>query len=323
MERKKIVSKKADAIRVAIIGVGGIGGYFGTRLLNRFQSDRKAEIVFIQRGKHLREIQHRGLRYHTRNHHYTVYPDMATDDPGRAGLFDLVLFCVKNYQLEPAAESIKANLHRNTVVISTLNGITGGERLKELLPENRVLPGCIYLSARIETPGLVRQVGGAGRFFFGPETGDASDYRPWESFFRQALIKAGLVSDIRYRLWEKFVFVSPFATLTARYDRTIGEIMADHGHKEMLLVLVEEIRELARAESISIPEEIRKNILNRAALIPPETTTSMQLDFRRGKHTEIDIFTEYVVNQGRKRGVAVPLHEEMAAHLRKKISARD
>ena len=305
-------------IRVAIIGIGGLGGYFGTRLVNCYQTGRSAVFAFIQRGKHLIEIQARGLKYRTRDHEYTVIPDIATDNPTGAGLFDLVLFCVKSYDLAAAAASIQGNLHRDSVVLSTLNGVDAGKRLKTALPGLRVLSGCIYLSARIEKPGLVRQIGGVGNFFFGSEEDKPEPFRLWESFLKKAGIKAELVSDIRYRLWEKYIFVCPFATLTALYDRTIGQIMEEESHREQLLVLIDEIRDLARADGLNLPVKITETILERAVMIPPETTTSLQLDFRSGKKTEIDIFTGYVVTKGRELGVSVPLHDELAGKLGEK-----
>ena len=100
--------------RVAIVGIGGIGGYFGTKLLNRYKADNKVDIVFIQRGKHLDRIQAKGLIYETKNHEYKVVPDLVTDNPDEAGIFNLVFFCVKSCDLEQSAQRLKKNITRNS-----------------------------------------------------------------------------------------------------------------------------------------------------------------------------------------------------------------
>lgn len=309
--------------RVAIVGVGGIGGYFGTKLLNRYAADKKIDIIFIQRGKHLRKIQTNGLTYQTKNHEYTVVPDLAIDKPDKAGIFDLVLFCVKSRDLEQSALMIRKNLTRHSIVISTLNGVDMGKRLRAVLSVPRVLTGCIYISATIEKPGVVRQVGGVGPFFFGPETGEINNFIGVESFLKNAGIKAVLEENIPYRLWEKYLFVCPFASLTSLNDQTIGQIIGNEESRNLLFGLIDEIRKIARQEGVVFSDQIIRSIIERAELIPAETTTSMQIDFRYGKKGEIDIFTGYVVRKGKELGIPVPLHEEIYFQLSKKIRKKN
>ncbi|MCK4942746.1 MAG: 2-dehydropantoate 2-reductase [Candidatus Aminicenantes bacterium] len=316
MNRKKLN-------RVAIVGIGGIGGYFGTKLLNRYAADKKIEIIFVQRGKHLRKIQANGLTYQTKNHEYTVVPDLAIDKPDKAGIFDLVLFCVKSPDLEQSALMIKKNLTRNSIVISTLNGMDMGKRLRAVLSVPRVLPGCIYISAQIEKPGIVRQAGGVGPFFFGPENNDFRNLLGVGSFLKNAGIKAVLEENIRYRLWEKYLFVCPFASLTSLNDQTIGQIIGNKMSKNLLFGLIDEIRKIARQEGVVFSDQIIRSIIERAELIPAETTTSMQVDFRSGKKGEIDVFTGYVVRKGKALGIPVPLHEKIYRELLTKIQKKN
>lgn len=309
--------------RVAIIGVGGIGGYFGTKLLSRYREDKEIEIVFVQRGEHLRTIQAKGLTYKTKNHEYTVVPDLITDNPVKAGIFDLVLFCVKSTDLEQSALRLEKNLTRHSIIISTLNGLDIGKRLRTVLSGPCILPGCIYISASIEKPGVVRQVGGVGQFFFGPENGDHRKFFEVESFLKNAGIKAVLEENIQYRLWEKYIFVCPFASLTSLNDQSIGQIIGNQTSKRLLFGLIDEIREIAASEGVVISDQIVRSIMKRAELIPAETTTSMQVDFRSGKKSEIDIFTGYVVRKGNELGIPVPLHEQIYTELLQKIQNKN
>lgn len=306
--------------RVAIVGIGGIGGYFGTKLLNRYTADNKVEIVFIQRGKHLEKIQANGLVYKTKNHEYKVLPDLVTDNPNEAGILDLVFFCVKSGDLEQSALRLKKNLTRNSVIISALNGLDIGKRLRSLLSIPWILPGCIYISASIKKPGVVRQVGGVGHFYFGPENGDSSKFFEVESFLKNAGIKAVLEENIQYRLWEKYIFVCPFASLTSLNDQSIGQIIGSQTSKRLLFGLIDEIREIAACEGVVLSDQIIRSVMERAEMIPEETTTSMQVDFRSGKKSEIDIFTGYVVRKGKELGIATPLHEQIYNRLLEKLT---
>ncbi len=309
-------------MRIAIIGLGGIGGYFGTKLLLRYEKDREHEIIFIQRGIHLEKIRTSGLRYLTKNNDHLVHPSIVTDDPSRAGLFDLVVLCIKNYDLEKALEAVSGNLKPGTVVLTVLNGMDIAERARNILPRTTVLPGCIYLSATMDRPGVVRQTGGVGNFFFGPETGPVEEFRWLEKLLSDSGIKAVLSGDINVRLWEKYIFVSSFATITTLYDRSIGQIINDPSTFKQAVCLMEEIRLLAARQGTTLDESIIDSSLKRAALIPPETRTSFQIDFTFGKRVEFDTFTGYVYQKGRELGIPFPCHEEMYHRLKEMLDKR-
>ena len=112
-----------NKFRIAIVGVGGVGGYLGTKLANRYADDGGVDIVFIQRGDHLHAIKRNGLRYITKNNTYTVIPTLATDDPRETGKIDLAIICVKSYNLQQTATQIATSLKNDSVILSTLNGL--------------------------------------------------------------------------------------------------------------------------------------------------------------------------------------------------------
>jgi len=309
-------------MRIGIIGIGGIGGYFGARLLNRHPEGGEHQVVFVQRGPHLEAIKNNGLRYLTRDHEYLVRPSLATDDPSPAGQLDLAVLCVKSYDLEPTLGSLAGCLGPDSVLLTTMNGVDIGTRCRKALPGLKVLPGCIYISAHVERPGVVRQVGGAGNFHFGPEEEDIERFRWIERLLTDCGIKADLTGDIKTKLWEKYLFVCSLATVTSACGKTIGEIVSDDDLKAEWTCLMEEILTLAGREGVALPASAIDECLKRAGAIPPETKTSMQVDIEKEKRTEIDVFAGHVIKRAGELGLEVPCHTKMYPKLSGKVSSK-
>ena len=304
--------------RIAIFGIGGVGGYLGTKLALRYSGEPDIEIIFIQRGEHLKKIQADGLIYITRDNRHTAHPSLATDKPERAGFLDIVLFSVKSYSLAPAADSLLPCITDGTLIISAMNGVDTHERLQEAFPDSPVLPGCIYMSAAIQEPGIVRQTGGVGPFYFGRTGKNSPNDAVIEGLLTESGIKARLDDRILSRLWEKFAFVSPLAALTTLHGEPIGAVVGNRDHSNRLEMMVEEIRGLAEASGVELPPDIKDSVLDRARLIPFETRTSMQVDAQAGRRTEIDMFIRSVIDRAAAAGVAVPQYEESYTRLLEK-----
>ena len=302
-------------MRIAVVGLGGVGGAFGGRLAARYGAAPEHEVVFIVRGEHLMTIRERGLRLITPVGESIARPTLATDDPRTAGPFDLVLFAVKSYGLETAARSIFGNVHEQTVVVPLLNGVDITERLQGILPRGVFLYGTVYVSAFIESPGVVRQVSPAGRLIFGPGDGRVELFRTIDDLFRDAGIVSELTPDPRLALWTKFIFICPAASVTSLLRKSFGGVLDDPEAREMLAGMIGEVEQIARAKGIALPKDIAAATLEKVRQFPPETKTSLQLDFEKGRATEIDTFTGFIVKAGRELGIATPLHERAYAQL--------
>lgn len=302
-------------MKVAVLGLGGVGGYFGGKIALRHAGSPSHRVVFIARGAHLAAIREAGLAVRTVEGDFVARPDLATDRPAAAGPCDLVLVCVKEYDLAAAAAGIVPLLTAKTVVIPLLNGVDIAERLSFLLPRGVVLGGCVYISAFIEAPGVVRQVGGSCQLIFGPEDGQVEPYGPLETFLREAAVKAELSAGIAVHLWTKYLFVSPMAGVTSLKGMNFGEVMGDGQAREMVLGLMAEIVSLARAKGIALPADSVAAAMERVRRFPPETRSSLQLDHERGRLTELELFIGYAVRAGRALGVPVPRHEALYASL--------
>jgi len=142
-------------MRIAIVGIGGIGGYFGGKLALHYASHETIQVIFIARGEHLEKMKEKGLKVITVEGEFVAKPAIATDDPKDVGSLDLVIFAVKGYDLEPSARMVAPNLNPQSVVIPLLNGVASTETLRAVLPQSRILNGCVYISTHRVEPGVV------------------------------------------------------------------------------------------------------------------------------------------------------------------------
>lgn len=307
-------------MKITIVGIGGIGGYYGGMLARHYGDQGDAEVVFIARGNHLKEIQSKGLRLVTAQEAFTVTPHTATDNPKECGLFDVVLFCVKTYDLEESAALLKNNVSEHTVVITLLNGVDNAARLKAVFPKAQVLNGCVYLSAFIVEPGIVRQASGSCKLFFGKEKGKHNDYLNIENIFKQAGIDATYGNDITTVVWEKYLFISPLASATSYHRKALGELLKNSESKKLLAGLMRETELVARHQDVPLPEDICNMSIEKVSSFPEDTKTSLQLDFERGKNTELDTFTGYILKYAETHGIAAPLHKKVYDSLKLQAS---
>lgn len=305
-------------MRIAVVGVGGVGGYFGGKLARHYAGDETVEIIFIARGEHLDQIRRDGLTQITEEGTFTVHPTAATDDPGGLGLFDLTLVCVKRYGLEGCAKLIKDNISENSVVISLLNGVDNVAPLVLGLPRARVLNGCAYIGAHIVKPGVVRQAGGTCQLLFGPEDGNMAGLKEIDTLLTNANINAALKEDITADVWGKYLFVSPLASATTYLKQPIGAFVENTDKRTFLEGLMREVADVGRANGIEISEGMIQEALAKNSFFPYDTKTSMQLDFESGGRTEIDSFTGYVLNSGKELGISTPLHAKVYEKLSNK-----
>ncbi len=304
-------------MKIAVFGVGGVGGYFGGKIAVKYAGSSEHQVVFIARGAHLAAMRKGGLLLKAVEGEFRVAPDLATDDPAAVGPCDLVLVCVKEYALEEAAARLVPLLHEKTIVLSFLNGVDIAERLRSILPQGVVLSGCVYISAFIEAPGVVRQAGGTCQLLFGPDDGQAEAYRPLEKLLKEAGIKAELSAAIAVPLWAKYLFVSPMAGVTSLMGLCFGDVMADEKGRGMVRGLMAEIDRLAAAKGIALPADSVDRGIATVERFPHATRSSMQLDYEKGGRTEVELFIGYAVRTGRTLGIPAPLHEEIYAALKK------
>lgn len=309
----------ASKFKIAILGLGGVGGYFGGKLAAHYSDSKEVEIIFIARGENEKAIKSNGLKLITSQGEQTIHPSLLTSQPGPLGIIDLLLVCVKSYDLETSFEPLKPCINDQTAILPLLNGVDTSQRIKKILPRAEVWEGCVYIFSRLVAPGIVKEGGSINQLYFGSEQGNRKKLEQVHTIFRSAGLNAHLSADISQTLWEKFLVISPLATLTSYLDLSIGAIVSNNQYRELLLNLLKELKSIAEAKNISLSENIVQKTLEKVSSLPPEATSSMHSDFERGSSTEVDSLTAYVVKLGKELEVPTPFYEQMLVGLKEKL----
>ncbi len=295
--------------RIGIFGVGGIGGYLSALLCNKYSKGNEIEIVCLSRGENLAAIRQKGIHLKTLTGQFQVRPHVATDHPAEAGMLDLLLVCTKVYSLE-GVKKYAGNLHENSLVLPLLNGVDIRERVMALLPGRRVLSGTMYIVARCEGPGRFSDSGKVARLLFGGDAG-AEELLRIERIFQEAGIDGTLQENIRDRIWEKYMLISPLATTTAGLDKSTGQICASAEDERVFKNLFDELKSIAVAKGIQLPADIEGSVFHTLRALPYEATSSMHTDRRKGNPMETDTLTGYAIQAGKELGIATPMYEKM------------
>jgi 2-dehydropantoate 2-reductase len=294
-------------MNIGIIGVGGVGGFFGGKIARFLKSTQSGDHVsFLARGAHLSAIRERGLTLVTEDEGEIVCrPDLASDHVSDLPALDVCLVCVKSYDLRPVAERLREKIKEHTIVLPLLNGIDIYERLKETIAEGAILPACVYVGTHIEEPGRVVQKGGGCTIIYGPDPAHpGSDVSPLSGLLDGAGIRHEWLTDPYPQIWGKFVFIAAFGLVTASYDATLGQILESPEMATETRAVMTEIFNLALSSGIGISPTIVDDSLTKAATFPHETRTSFQRDFAiEGKDDERDLFGGTVIRLGEKFGV--------------------
>ncbi|MCI1963689.1 MAG: 2-dehydropantoate 2-reductase [Ancrocorticia sp.] len=301
-------------MRIAIIGTGGIGAYYGSRLIADGQ-----EVHFVATPRHVEPVRKRGLIAHTDQHgDATFWPASITTNPRDIGQVDVVVVAVKLYQLDSALEGIAALLKGDTIVFSTQNGVTAPEILARRVGAEHVVPGICYVLAYLEGPGEVTQKGAQPAFTAGPRT-IAGTENPLIAEFVAALARQGVAAvvdpTIEHAQWSKFALIATFGGVCGLADATIGEVRDFEPTRELLETSLKEVQELARARGVTLTDDDVAEIMRRFAVQDPSGTTSMQRDIAAGKPSELDFLNGAVASMAHEAGVAVPVNEVAVAVL--------
>ena len=292
-------------MRIAVVGLGGVGGYIAAHL-----AKTSHEVVGFARGEHLAKIKQDGIKIVEDDGEWTSPLDARNIDEAY-GVYDVVLFCVKSYDLVASYESIKGYINSNTIILSLSNGVNHGNELRGM-SDSKVLDGCVYILSHKDEPGVVHKKGKVFALVFG---GLKDESIVLKSILDETDLRVKISDDIQTDIWKKYIFISAFATLTSYYDKSIGYIY-EHYFEEALEVLVE-IASVANVKGIDIFSEVKKS-LNIAKTLPYDASTSMHLDFQNKSKDELYTLTGYIVNEAKKYDLEVVKIKKMYDELLKK-----
>jgi len=308
------------SINVCVVGVGGVGGYFGGKLAHTFSSnpDSPVNIFFVARGKHLEAIKKNGLVLKSPEFGTMICrPTLATERINTLPEIDIFLICVKGYDLLDVATSMRNQVKEKTVILPPLNGADIQERLRNQIETGIILPACVYFSAHIEEPGVVVHVGKPGKIVFGRDQ-DHPDYIPHEIFkiFEKSSIDYEWKDDANPAIWEKYIFIASFSLISARYHRTLGEILEEPSLKEEVIGIMNEIYSIALKRNIRLSDGIVDLSLKKAMMFPPDTQTSLQRDIHQKKgRSELELFGGTIMDLGKKLGIPTPTTKKIYREL--------
>jgi len=304
--------------KIVVLGIGGVGGYYGGRLAGYYANSDDVEVIFISRGENEKAIKENGLTIITPKGQDIVYPSIITDNADGLGKADLLICCVKNYDLESSIESIKECINNKTVIIPLLNGVEASEKIRNIFPDARVWEACVYIVARLSGPGVIEVGGNINQLYFGSDTAKQAELEKVYDLLNAAGINVFLSTNIIQTIWEKFLFISPFASITTWLDIPIGEVLQSEEHKVLLDKLIEEILSVARIKALHFLVDIKQSILSKMAGVPFETLSSMHSDFRRSHKTELEALTGSVIRYAKESGVSIPYYEQIYNDLKQK-----
>jgi len=291
-------------MRIAIMGSGAVGGYFGARL-----AAGGSDVTFIARGAHLKAMRERGLLVESPLGDIKLPQVKASEDPGAIGPVDLVIVAVKLWDTEHAAKQIEPLVRSGASVVSFQNGVEKDEVLRRVLGEKPVMGGVCYVGASIAGPGVIRHIGKMQRLVFGEYDGTRSARA--EALLKaceQGGIDAETSADIKRAIWEKFVFLVAMSGATTSMRRTIGPIRENERTRAFLLDLMREVVAVGRASGVELNEDFPDQRLKFADTLPAEMTSSMHNDLERGNRLEVNWLSGSVVDLGQSVGVATPLN---------------
>lgn len=302
-------------MHIAIMGTGGVGGYFGGRLAAAGE-----DVSFIARGAHLEALTTTGLRLNSPKGDLHLPTVRASDDPSTLGTADVVLFTVKMYDVATAAEFIRPLVGKDTVVITLQNGVEAGDLVSAAIGREHVAGGVAYVAAVITEPGVIKHTA-LDRLIFGELDGRVSDRL---SRFKRACDLAGFEStlsvQIEVDLWSKFSRLSVFSGMTAVTRSPVGVLRGDPQLLAMLRAACEETIAVGRARQVPIPATLMDEILHMLHNLPLEAKSSMLEDLERGKRLELPWLSGAVVRLGEESGVPTPIHRFIATVLRPQMN---
>jgi 2-dehydropantoate 2-reductase len=298
-------------MKIAVMGTGGVGGYYGGLLAQKGHA-----VTFIARGSHLKAIQANGLQIKSMHADFLVKPAIATDDPARIGPVDLVLFCTKTYHTDEAAKSIKPLVGPDTVVLSLQNGIDAPERIGAVVGMQPMLGGATWISSAIESPGVIRQVSQFRRVVLGELDGKlTARLQSIHKALEETGITAELSEDILKVLWTKFVFISSASSLGSLTRLPMGEYRSVPETRLMVTSLMQEVAEVARGHGVALDEDVVDQALAFMDNAAAHIKASMQLDVAAGRRSELESMVGVIGRKGREVGVSTPVADFVYAAL--------
>jgi 2-dehydropantoate 2-reductase len=305
-------------MKIAILGAGGVGGYFGARLAVSGE-----EVHFIARGEHLAAMRKHGLQVFSANGDMLVKPVHATDKPAEVGPVDFVLVAVKLWSTEDALRDARPMVGPQTAVVSFQNGVVATELIAKAYGPAHALGGVANIAAVIESPGVIRHTGTMALLAVGELDGKLSARcQAFVDACTKAQVQARVSDAIEKTIWEKYVFLVAASSMTTLTRLPLGPIREDPDTRALMAQLMSEVVAVGRARGVPLDADLVERLLQRLDGMPREMVASMLGDLERGNRLELPWLAGGVVQMGKALGVPTPASAFILAALKLYIDGR-
>lgn len=298
-------------MKIAIIGTGGVGGYYGGLLARQGH-----DVTFVARGAHLEAIRKNGLQVKSIHGDFHISPAKATDQPADIGIPDLVLFCTKTYDTERSAQSIRPIVGEKTIVFSLQNGIDAAEQIGAIVGMEHMIGGATWISSAVEAPGVIKQVSQFRRIALGELDGNSS--ARVQSVFetlQETGVTVEISEDIHKTLWTKFVFISTASSFGALTRLTIGDWRTIPETRTVATALMREVETVGRHHGATLDADVVEKSLAFFDAAGPSIKASMQLDVEAGRQFELECMVGVIGRKGREKNIPTPVADAIYAFL--------
>lgn len=308
-------------IKIAVAGIGGIGGYIGGKLANYYSNFENVEIVFIAKPDTVKAIEKSGLELISNEITYKCKPTLISNNPDEIGEVDLFILCSKTFSVPTILKDYATCLTANSTIITTQNTINGKETIRLYLSYNStVMEGCIYISSSKVSPTKIQHITAQAKLYFGNEGELDKKGEEIAKILNYAGIDAIYTTNISRFLWKKFMFASPAAIVTALYQITMAEILESRETEYLYINLIAEIMELAKAKNVSVDELTVLNSISILNNFKGYVKSSFLLDLENNRQSEINELVKHVIEEAKRYNIPTPFFDKALSELIKKYN---
>lgn len=306
---------------IVVVGLGGVGGYFGFKINQTNETTGKYTVSFVARGETYDKVKENGLTLLSPEHSNSqTHPNAIVENISEIKNPDLVLICVKEYDLENVCKQLLPVIHKDTVLLPMMNGADIYDRIRTIIPDHTVLPTCVYVASHIKKRGTVEHKGNAGKIIVGRDPEHFSVLVEWiTELLSESKIDFDFKDNSLKDIWTKFIFIASFGLVTAKHNSSMGAVCTDEQQKNEATGIMKEIKQIAAKKGIDLQEDIIDATFNKASTFPFETPTSLQLDINSGKKdNELELFAGAVLKYGAETGVETPFTQKIYTEIKAK-----
>lgn len=299
---------------IVVVGLGGVGGYFGFKINQVNEASGKYTVSFVARGETYNKVKENGLVLLSPEHpNDRTHPNAIVQNISDIKNPDLVLICVKEYDLENVCRQLKEVITEDTILLPMMNGADIYDRIRKIIPDHTILPTCIYVASHIKERGTVEHKGKAGKMIVGRDPEHFSSDVTWvPELLEESKIDFDFKDNSLTDIWTKFIFIASFGLVTAKHNSSIGTVCTDEQQKQEATEIMKEIKQIADRKDIQLSEDIIEKTFEKASTFPFETPTSLQLDIHSGKKdNELELFAGAVLKYGNDVHIETPFTQRI------------